>query len=96
MRYANLRVAVAAMVTLALSVGNGCGGRESSTAKAPEKEHPLRAKAPEMGPSVAGKKIIKWGWDVPSTALVRKNIRRMEQTGYDGTAIRFYGRGLST
>ena len=41
------------------------------------------------GPSVADKKLIKWGWDVPSTELVRRNIRRMEQTGYDGIGIRF-------
>jgi len=43
-----------------------------------------------LGPSVEGKKVIKWGWDVPSAELVRKNIRRMEKTGFDGIAIRFY------
>ena len=44
----------------------------------------------ETAPSVTGKKLIKWGHDVPSTDLVRENIRRMESTGFDGIAIRFY------
>jgi len=48
------------------------------------------ASAPETGPSVEGKKLIKWGHDIPNTDLVRKNIRRMERTGFDGIAIRFY------
>lgn len=46
--------------------------------------------AEETGPSVEGKKLIRWGWDIPGTELVRRNIRRMERTGFDGIAIRFY------
>ena len=44
-----------------------------------------------LGPAkTATGKIIKWGWDIPNTELVRRNVQRMEETGYDGIAIRFY------
>ena len=56
----------------------------------PGKKGRCSGEVPQPGPSVAGKKIIKWGWDIPSPSLVRKNIRRMERTVYDGIAIRFY------
>ena len=79
MKYANLLVVVAVAVILLFSVGNGCSGGKSSPSE-----------GSQQGPPVVGKKIIQWGHDVPNTSLVRQNIRRMEQTGYDGIAIRFY------
>src|SRR5262245_40180886 len=38
------------------------------------------------GPStdISGKKLIEFGWDEPDTAFMRKHIRQMEQTPFDG------------
>ena len=30
------------------------------------------------------KKLLEWGWDEPDTAFLRRNIREMEQTPFDG------------
>lgn len=40
------------------------------------------------GSTIQGKKIIKlFGWDKPTTASLRADIRRMEATGLDGTGV---------
>lgn len=37
---------------------------------------------------LAGKKLIEYGWDVPSTRFVRENIARMEAIPFDGIVIK--------
>ena len=37
------------------------------------------------------KKLIEYGWDVPYTDFVRRNIRNMEKFPFDGIVLRFKG-----
>lgn len=37
------------------------------------------------------KKLIEYGWDVPYTDFVRRNIRQMEKFPFDGIVLRFKG-----
>lgn len=34
-----------------------------------------------------GKKIIEFGWDIPDTAFLRRNIRAMEEVPFDGVVL---------
>lgn len=36
----------------------------------------------------AGKKLIEYGWDVPSTRTVRQDVRKMETVAFDGVVIK--------
>ncbi|MCC6484916.1 MAG: beta galactosidase jelly roll domain-containing protein [Armatimonadetes bacterium] len=38
--------------------------------------------------SSSSKKLIEYGWDVPSTRFVRENIRQMERIPFDGVVIK--------
>ncbi len=40
-----------------------------------------------------GKKLIQYGWDVPTTEQVRRNIGRMERRPFDGVVFRLEGGG---
>ena len=42
----------------------------------------------EFIPSTQGKKLISYGWDNPTTAFVRRNIRAMEQSPLHGVVLR--------
>ncbi|HIE03634.1 MAG TPA: hypothetical protein EYP61_02620 [Candidatus Latescibacteria bacterium] len=35
-----------------------------------------------------GKKLVEYGWDVPSPAFVRRHIRKMERLPFDGIVLR--------
>ena len=37
--------------------------------------------------STQGKKLIQYGWDSPDTAYLRKNLRRMERSPFDGIML---------
>lgn len=39
------------------------------------------------GGSMKGKKLIEYGWDVPTTEAVRKNIAKMEEIPFDGIVM---------
>ena len=39
-----------------------------------------------------GKKVIEFGWDMPDTGFVKKNIAQMENTPFDGLAIAIKGK----
>src|SRR5947209_20456770 len=41
--------------------------------------------------SRSGKKLIEWGWDQPTTAALRENITKMEQTPFDGVVLTVVG-----
>ena len=38
-------------------------------------------------PSTQGKKLIQYGWDSPDTAYLRKNLKRMERSPFDGIML---------
>lgn len=38
--------------------------------------------------SLAGKKIIKYGWDTPTTNYARRHVREMEKLPFDGVVIK--------
>ena len=40
--------------------------------------------------SVAGKKLIEFGWDEPDTAFLRRHVREMEKTPFDGCVLHAY------
>ena len=69
MRAANL-LGLVIIGILALSAGEGCGQQAS-----------LLGHGLQQGPPVAGKKLIKWGHDIPDTDQVRRQIKRMEGIG---------------
>ncbi len=51
---------------------------------------PVWAKPNEV-PLPLGKRLIEYGWDVPTTEQVRKNIGKMEQRPFDGIVFRLEG-----
>lgn len=53
---------------------------------------PVWAKPNEV-PLPLGKKLIEYGWDVPTTEQVRKNIDKMEKRPFDGVIFRLEGGG---
>jgi len=53
---------------------------------------PVWAKPNEV-PLPLGKRLIEYGWDVPTTEQVRKNIGKMEQRPFDGIVFRLEGGG---
>ncbi len=44
--------------------------------------------SPQAPAEAASRKLIEYGWDVPSTRFVRANIDRMEQVPFDGVVIK--------
>ena len=42
--------------------------------------------------SAAGKKVISFGWDMPSALLLSEKVREIEATGIDGVALTFFDR----
>ena len=44
--------------------------------------------SPLAGGSVAGKKLIEFGWDEPDTAFMRKHTAQMDATPFDGCVYR--------
>ncbi|HPK00446.1 MAG TPA: hypothetical protein PKW60_13250, partial [Candidatus Hydrogenedentes bacterium] len=53
---------------------------------------PAWAKPNEV-PLPLGKRLIEYGWDVPTTEQVRKNINKMERRPFDGLVFRLKGGG---
>jgi hypothetical protein len=53
---------------------------------------PVWAKSDEA-PLPLGKKLIEYGWDVPTTEQVRKQINKMEKRPFDGVIFRLEGGG---
>ncbi|MGI6460081.1 MAG: sugar-binding protein [Candidatus Hydrogenedentales bacterium] len=53
---------------------------------------PAWAKPNEV-PLPLGKRLIEYGWDVPTTDQVRKNINKMERRPFDGLVFRLKGGG---
>ncbi|MDO8587913.1 MAG: hypothetical protein Q7T82_12865 [Armatimonadota bacterium] len=48
---------------------------------------------PAWSGTAKGKKLIEYGWDVPSTEYVRQNVREMEKVPFDGVVIRVSRKG---
>ena len=55
----------------------------------------VAAFAASAGPAAkkfpASKKLIEYGWDVPTPAFVREHIREMEKRPFDGVMMRLAG-----
>lgn len=51
------------------------------------------AAAPMNGPAAMEKKLIEYGWDVPTPDFVRAHIREMEQKPFDGLIFKLQGGG---
>lgn len=49
---------------------------------------PAAPTAAQRSVSMTSRKIIEFGWDMPSPAYLRDNMRAMEKTPFDGVAIR--------
>ena len=48
---------------------------------------------PVNGPSILEKKLIEYGWDVPTPDVIRANIREMEKRPFDGLVFKLKGGG---
>ena len=51
------------------------------------------AVTPAWSGATEGKKLIEYGWDVPSTEYVRRNVAEMEKIPFDGVVIRVSPKG---
>ena len=48
---------------------------------------------PVNGPEIVEKKLIEYGWDVPTPDYIRANIREMEKKPFDGLVFKLKGGG---
>jgi len=48
---------------------------------------------PVNGPAALEKKLVEYGWDVPTPDYIRANIREMEKKPFDGVVFRLKGGG---
>jgi hypothetical protein len=81
---------------IATSILSGCGGSgggstaSSSSSSAPSVENSVAASpssataSPTTASATAGKKLIEFGWDSPSSDFVRQNIANMEKSPFSG------------
>ena len=45
------------------------------------------ALAQSTSPTASGKKLIHYGWDSPDTAFLRKNLKKIEASPFDGIIL---------